>query len=351
MLLIVFLLYLSAVATNKIIEVEKIENFEKNNNQVVKLNNIYPPALHKLGAVQLISPASPYSYEVENVTLYLENLRKNFWSLYETEVIYSRYMNETYGYLAGTDAHRASDVMSAFRNANAHWVLANRGGFGCARMIDALDYNYIKSHPKVIMGYSDLTALINAIHQKTGLVTFYGPMGIDKWTNLNGEYVKRVAFNGELVEYKNPPYNKTTTLRSGKAKGRLIGGNLSVFVSIIGSSYLPTSWENVILFLEDVDEHPYTIDRMLQTLYLSGILKNVSGVIWGTCNRCGPPNPVHSLTMDQVLNFHLKQQLTVPSYIGALIGHIDEQFTIPIGVMAEMDADSGTFRLLEKAVK
>jgi len=260
-------------------------------------------------------------------------------------------MNETYGYLAGSDLHRASDVNSAFSNDNAQWVLANRGGFGCARMLDYVDYNLIKNHPKVIMGYSDLTALINAIHHKTGLVTFYGPMGIDTWISLNGQYVRDVAFKGQLVEYKNPSYQKTTTLRSGKARGKLIGGNLSVFVSLIGSGYLPTSWDNTILFLEDVGEQPYTIDRMFQTLYLSGILRNVSGVIWGTCNDCPAPNPDHSLTMEQVLEFHLKQQLTVPSYSGALIGHLKEQFTIPIGVMAEMDADKGTFRLLEKAVK
>jgi len=201
------------------------------------------------------------------------------------------------------------------------------------------------------MGYSDLTALLHAIYFKTGMVTYYGPMGIDDWNNLNSYYVSKILFNGEMVTYINPPNYSIRTINPGTAKGRLIGGNLSVFVSLLGSEYIPsdTEWEEVILLMEDVGEEPYRIDRMINTLRLNRILSRVAGFVWGICNTCTASDPTRSLTLQQVLDQHIKPT-GVPSFSGLMFGHIGQQFTFPIGVMASMDANKGTIQLLESPV-
>jgi muramoyltetrapeptide carboxypeptidase len=301
----------------------------------------------------LISPASPYQYEVPNPEQYITDLVGFMEGKWQLSVKFGPHMNETYGYLAGPDRDRAADVNAFFADKNVSYILANRGGYGCDRILDLIDYEMIKQNPKIIMGYSDLTALITAIYFKTGIVTFYGPMGIDNWYNLNEEYARRVIFNGEAVLMKNPPGYNVTTIVPGKAKGRLLGGNLSVFVSLLGSEYIPadTTWENVILFLEDVGEAPYRIDRMLASLNLSRVIPRLAGFVWGICKTCEPDtnDPKKEFHVKQVLDQYFKNQ-KYPSYSGAMFGHIDQQFTIPLGISAELDATAGTIQLLETAV-
>jgi len=313
---------------------------------------IKPAALKAGDTVGLISPASPYSYEVSNPTKYLEGINSMFSSQFGMNVIYGAHMNETYTYLAGSDSDRAADVNSMFGNSIVNYILANRGGFGCGRMIDLVDYELISQNPKIIMGYSDLTALLHAIYFKTGMITYYGPMGIDNWNNLNGVYVRKVLFEGEMVKYENPKNYSIKTITKGKAKGKLIGGNLSVFVSLLGSEYIPsdTKWEEVILFMEDVGEEPYRIDRMITTLSLNRILSRVAGFVWGICHKCESSDPTRSFTVKQVLEQHLKPLNRTPSFSGLMFGHISQQFTFPIGIHAQMDADAGTIQLLESPV-
>lgn len=262
------------------------------------------------------------------------------------------------GYFAGTDEERAADLDAMFRDPQVKAIHCVRGGWGSARLLPLLDWEAIARHPKIVLGYSDVTALVLALHAKTGLVTFHGPNGTEQWNPFNVGYLRRVLTDAEAVTFENPKEideeqltvvkHRVQTIAPGAARGRLLGGNLTVLTSIIGSGLLP-DWEDSILFLEDVDEAPYRIDRMLTQLRLAGILQRARAVVWGSCSRCEPGEGFGSLTITDVLNDHLKP-LGVPAWQGAMIGHIDRQFTLPVGIEVEVNASAGTIRMLEPAV-
>ena len=261
------------------------------------------------------------------------------------------------GYFAGRDEDRAADLNAMFADPDVDAIHCIRGGWGAARLLPLLDWVTIAKHPKILVGYSDITALLLSLHAKTGLVTFHGPNGASAWNTFNLDWMRRVLWNGEAAIFANlketddtlvPVKNRTRTITSGKARGRLLGGNLTVFTTIIGSGYLP-DFKDCILFVEDVEEAPYSLDRMFTQLKLAGILSGVKGVVWGTCDKCSPGEGFGSLTIPDILDDHLKP-LGVPVYSGAMIGHVDRQFTLPLGVQVEMDADAGTITMLESAV-
>ncbi|MGX5672782.1 S66 peptidase family protein [Thermomonas fusca] len=258
-----------------------------------------------------------------------------------------------YGHLAGTDAERAGDLNAMFGDKAVRAIVCVRGGSGAARLLPLLDYALIRRNPKVLLGYSDITALHCAIHAKTGLVTFHGPVGTGSWNRFNVDQFERLFFQRELMQYQNsrdagdelvPRRNRTRTLRGGKAQGELVGGNLTVLTALAGTPYLP-DFSGRILFLEDVGEAPYRIDRMFSTLKLMGALDKVAGIIFGDCSDCNPGDGYGSLTLDQIFDDYILP-LKIPAYRGAMIGHIREQFIVPVGGKVEMDADAGTFRLL-----
>ena len=262
------------------------------------------------------------------------------------------------GSLAGSDRDRAADVMAMFTDPSVKAVLPVRGGWGCARILPHLDFEAIRRNPKVLMGYSDLTALLLAIHARTGLVTFHGPNGASEWNATSADFFTRVVLKAEAVTFTNPREKgetlaqteyRTKTITPGVVSGRLLGGNLSVLTALLGSPYLP-DFRDAILFLEDVNEAPYRIDRMLTQLALAGVLKAARGVIWGTCHECEPDAGFGSLTIPDLLDDHVKP-LGVPSWRGALVGHIDRQFTLPIGADVEIDATAGSIRMLSAAVR
>ncbi len=258
-----------------------------------------------------------------------------------------------YGHLAGTDAQRAGDLNAMFGDREVKAIVCVRGGSGAARLLPLLDYPLIRRNPKVLLGYSDITALHCAIHAKTGLVTFHGPVGTGSWNRFNVDQFERMFFQSELMQYQNSRdagdelvarRNRTQTLRGGRAQGALVGGNLTVLTALAGSSYLP-DFNGRILFLEDVGEAPYRIDRMFSTLKLMGALDKIAGFIFGDCSDCNPGDGYGSLTLDQIFDDYILP-LKIPAYRGAMIGHIREQFIVPVGGKVEMDADAGTFRLL-----
>ncbi len=262
------------------------------------------------------------------------------------------------GYLAGSDADRAADVNQQFADTSVAGLVALRGGWGCARILGLLDYSTIRSHPKVVLGFSDITALHMAIHSQTGLVTFHGPVGTSNWTAFTAGNVRRVVLEGQAPVFTNPSpaggepdrsRHPVRTIRPGRARGALLGGNLTVLSALMGSRYLP-SWEGAILFLEDVGEEIYRVDRMLTHLKLAGVLDQIDGLVFGHCTDCTAGTGLDSLTLDEVLDDHLLP-LKIPAWRGAMIGHIDDQLTLPQGVQAEIDADAGTIRLLEPAVR
>jgi muramoyltetrapeptide carboxypeptidase len=262
------------------------------------------------------------------------------------------------GYFAGTDEERAADLNAMFGDPEVKAIQCVRGGWGSARLLPLLDWATIQRNPKVVLGFSDITALVLAIHAKTGLVTFHGPNGASQWNPFNVDYFRRVLTAGEAVTFANVKEieeenltvveNRVQTIRPGTARGRLLGGNLTVLTSIIGSGLLP-EFDGCVLFIEDVDEAPYRIDRMLMQLRLTGILQRARAVIWGTCSKCEPDAGFGSLTITDVLNDHVKP-LDVPAWQGAMIGHVDRQFTLPLGIEVEANATLGTIRMLEPAV-
>src|SRR3546814_229639 len=237
-------------------------------------------------------------------------------------------------------------------------VFAVRGGWGCARILPYLDYDLIRANPKLLIGFSDITALHMAFAARAGFATIHGPNAASSWGELSWNSFRSLAFEGKTPVYRNPDAAddrlvqqrwRTRTFRSGKAVGRLLGGNLTVLAALVGTPYLP-DFDGAILFLEDVDEAEYRIDRMLTQLALSGVLRRVAGVVFGQCINCSAPGPSYGgFTLSQVLKQHL-EPLGVPAFQGALIGHVPNQFSIPVGVRAEIDAGAGTIGIMEPAV-
>ena len=263
-----------------------------------------------------------------------------------------------YGHMAGTPEQRASDIHTLFADPTVAGLLAITGGSGANRVLPHLDYGLIARNPKFLGGFSDLTALILAVHEKTGLVTFHSPLARSDWNAFSVEHFKGVAMAGEPHTLRNPEppaddpasqEGRTTTLRGGRARGPLLGGNLAVLTSLAGTPYMP-NLDGAILFLEDVNEYIYRVDRMLSTLALSGALSRVAGVVLGGFTNCTPSEgSFGTLTLDEVFRDYFLG-LGVPVYSGAQFGHVKRKFTLPLGVPAEVDADAGTVRLLQAAV-
>jgi len=321
-----------------------------------------PPAIQKGDTVGFISPASPvvglWGSNLTSYRLHVQQIMSN--PLLQFNVVFSNHSldEDPYGYLSASDADRAADVMEMFGRDDVKMIIANRGGWGCNRFIDLLDYQFIASHPKIIMGYSDLTGLLNAITANTGMVTMHGPMGVDDWSNgVNAAYISQVLIQGQAVVYSNnAAYPDVTTINSGKARGTLIGGNLSVFSALSGSLYVNLGrFGQAILFLEEVEEFPYSIDRMLTELYLAQELFPIAGFVWGRCASCNPPPPNPGATGNwtwQDVVVQRVQPLGIPSYYGAMFGHdMSGQWVLPIGAEVEMDADAHTITLLEPIVQ
>ncbi len=197
--------------------------------------------------------------------------------------------------------------------------------------------NFSAFPPKIIVGYSDMTAVLNSVHQSSGFLTFHGPMGISNFSlSSNGLFFKQVLMDGMPISWTTPLSSNPYTIRPGVARGRLIGGNLSILLNILGSKYAPLSaFVGNILFIEDVDELPYKIDRYMTQLALFGVLDVVSGVMFGQCTNCVAPPPTFSI--QEILNHHLANR-PIPSFAGAFFGHVDTQWTLPIGIEATMNA-------------
>ncbi|WP_422409636.1 MULTISPECIES: S66 peptidase family protein [unclassified Endozoicomonas] len=319
---------------------------------VLALPAIKPAPLNKGDTVALISSGFRVNtaQDVQFATERLEALGLS--------VIYGKTIFQQTGYFAGTDQARAADINDMFANPKVKAIIELRGGWGSARILEYLDFPLIKKHPKIFMGFSDITTLLLAIHQKTGLITFHGPMAAAyPWTQYTVNYLKKILFEGNAITMSNPIIKsddltrtvaRIQTIRPGIATGEILGGNLSVLVSMLGSPYLP-SFKNKILFLEDTGEDVYQIDRMLTQLQTVGILKEISGFIFGQCINCNAKVPYGSYRLQEVLKQHISP-LNIPAWNGAMIGHQASIFTIGEGVKVRIDASKGTMTMLEPAV-
>jgi muramoyltetrapeptide carboxypeptidase len=303
---------------------------------------IKPPRLQVGDTVGLIAPAGLFELKyIEVVQQYLTKLGL------KTKL--GKHILDRYGYLAGQDADRARDVNDMFADESVKAILAIRGGWGCNRILPLLNYPLMRSHAKILMGYSDITSLLLAINARSRIMTFHGPVATSTWTPFMLNYLQRILFNGEAVTLQNTnsPEGQVQTITPGTAKGKLVGGNLSVLSAMVGSPYLP-SWYQSILFVEDTNEDIYRVDRMLTQLKNAGILNQISGFIFGQCSNCSQGDEP-SLTLMQVLQDHILP-LRIPAWYGAMIGHIQDKFILPIGMPVEVDATVGTIKLLEAAV-
>jgi muramoyltetrapeptide carboxypeptidase len=307
-----------------------------------------PPRLEVGDRIGMINPARA-AFREDPVEIQAESLEALGLVPVKGENFYKRR-----GYLAGTDEERAADINDFFADPTIKGLMGI-GGWGSARVLPLLDYDVIRTNPKPVIGISDVTALLVGLYAKTGLVTFHGPHPRIKYS---ADYFKRVLFDGEEVLFSNPREIKDdemvqmkeryATIHGGRARGRLIGGNLTVLAAIVGSPYVP-DFNGAILFLEDVREKPYRVDRMITQLELAGLLDGLAGFVFGSCTDCDPGDGYASQTLEEILDDHILP-LGIPAYRGALIGHIRRQFMLPLGIEAEIDADAGTLQLLEPAV-
>jgi muramoyltetrapeptide carboxypeptidase len=316
---------------------------------VFQAQRILPPRLKKGDLIGLVTPGSSVTEEQLNeCILKLEEM--GFRTTYMDSVL------SEYGYFAGKDQERAHELMEMFSREDVDAIWCVRGGYGSIRILDLLDYNLIRKHPKVFIGYSDITALITAINQETGLVTFHGPVGTSDFNRFSKKSMKKVLMDAESpykYPYKrdkgtrdNPEYDRYT-LQGGQAEGILIGGNISVLDSIIGTRFEP-DFKNKIVYLEDIGEKTYRVDKMVFHLLSGTNLKSAAGIVMGVFEDCNV-NEEPTLSLKQALD-DLLLPLGIPVTYGLSFGHIKRMLTIPTGIRAAMDADKSSFQLLEAAV-
>lgn len=307
------------------------------------IKRIKPRALKAGDTIGLIAPAGvvldPDDFDrMQNV---LEEM--------ELRVKFGKHVRKRHGYLAGKDKERAEDLNRFFSDPGIDGIITVRGGWGSSRILSLVDFQQIKKNPKFFCGFSDITTLHMSIFKNTGLVTFHGPNGTSDWTIFTRNQFKKVAFGETDIVLANPPKEVSSliTIQKGKAKGLLFGGNLTILTSLIGTGYLP-DMKGSLLFVEDIGEPVYKVDRMLSQLLHAGILPHIAGFVFGRCINCQESRP-YSLTLEQVLGDYLKP-FEIPAVYGKMISHDPNNLTIPIGVEAELDADSGTLTMLEASV-
>jgi muramoyltetrapeptide carboxypeptidase len=270
-----------------------------------------------------------------------------------------RNVGKRIGYLGGSDEERLADLHEMFRDPEVKAVFSIRGGYGSEHLLDRIDYDLLRRRPKVFLGYSDITSLHLAIQKRAGLVTFHGPMMISAFTEFTQKWFRRALFEPQpLGALANPPEanqlrpaHTLRRVRGGKARGRLTGGNLTLVCATLGTPY-EIDTRGRIVFLEDVDEEPYSIDRLLTQLRLAGKLEQAAGIVFGECSNCRPrewkPSFESTFSLGEVLD-RVLGGLKAPVLSGLAIGHTDDQLTLPLGVMAALDADKGELVIEEAA--
>ncbi len=308
-----------------------------------------PKKLNKKDVIGIISPASSPDElsRVQKGVSYLESLG------YRVKV--GANVGKNHGYLAGTDQERVDDIHSMFKDKSVKAVFTLRGGYGAFRLLDKIDYRLIKNNPKIFVGYSEITSLQMAFFEKADLITFAGPMvAVDFYDEVspytNEIFWAIVTSNKKLGKIKYPENQKMPHLQKGTVSGRLIGGNLAVFASLLGTEYFP-NLTGKILMIEDIGELPYRVDRMLNQLRLAGVFKKVKGIILGRFVDCNEHDPnKKTLTLGEVIADYITP-VKVPSIYTFPHGHIKDFVTIPFGLKVNLNATKGTVEFAESAVK
>lgn len=321
--------------------------------KIVPRQLILPPALKKGSVVAITAPASGInSGEIQEG---IDVLKAN-----GCEVVVGKAIYKNYGYLSAPDQERAAELMEFFERSDINCILCARGGYGVMRILPMLDFSAIKKNPKIIIGYSDITALLIAIYNQTKIATFHGPVASSTFDSFTLDNFIKTLFVPKSINEQNPNVtlpqitfsdSKLVTLSEGIARGHLVGGNLSMIVSTLGTPY-EIETKGAILFLEEVSEEPYKIDRMLTQLWLAGKLKHCAGIALGHFKNCEATSKSGldiSFTLQQVLEARI-QSLGIPAVYGLPFGHVKSKMTLPIGVQAELNATEKTFTIIEPSV-
>ena len=310
---------------------------------------ILPRRLKQGDLIGLVTPGSPIQQEqLEETVRKLEEL--GFRTTHNDSVL------SEYGYFAGRDQERADELVDMFSRPEIDGIWCVRGGYGSIRILDLLDYRIIGENPKVFIGYSDITAIHAAIFKETGLVSYHGPVGISDFNRFSVKSLQKVIMDpGSPYKYpyrrekdsrENPEFDRYT-LHGGEAEGILAGGNISVLDSLIGSRF-ETDFRDRIVYLEEIEEKTYRVDKMLFHLLSATNLKNAAGIVMGVLSDCNI-NEEPRLTLEEAINDLLKP-LGIPVFYGHSFGHISRMVTIPNGIRARMDADRNSLTLLEETV-
>jgi muramoyltetrapeptide carboxypeptidase len=306
---------------------------------------VVPARLRQGDMVAVVAPASP-PHDPENINRSIHLLEELGF-----EVTLGPNVRKRWGYLAGSDRERAFDLMEVFSNPAVKGIFCVRGGYGTARLLDLLDFGVVRENPKVFVGYSDLTTLLAAFLTKANLVTYHGPFLDSRFfKNPSAEFTRLGLFRavmeteplgGICMDYPEP--ETVEIVHKGIASGPLIGGNLSVFCALMGTRFFPRV-DGAILFLEDVSEAPYRIDRMLTHLENAGVLGRVAGIAVGICAHCEDPKAESATEFRQSLQSVLRERLArfeIPVVTGLPFGHATYNATLPYGSRATLDADRG----------
>jgi muramoyltetrapeptide carboxypeptidase len=309
---------------------------------------IKPKKLKKGDLIGIISPASspPELSRINNGVQYLEKLG------YKVEV--GKNVGKMHGYLAGSDQERLDDLHHMFRKKEVKAIICVRGGYGSPRLLDKIDYKLINRNPKIFVGYSDITALQLAFLSKTGLVSFAGPMlAVDLYNSVSPYteemFWELITSNKRFGKINLPNNEKLSHIVKGSTKGRLIGGNLATVAALAGTDYLP-DMKNKILFLEEVGELPYRVDRMFNQLRLNEIFHKVSGIILGVFSDCiEHDTEKRTLTLGEIVDDYVSN-LKVPVVYNFRHGHIKDKITVPLGITMKINASRDYIEISESAV-
>jgi muramoyltetrapeptide carboxypeptidase len=309
---------------------------------------VKPPKLKKRDLIGIVAPASPVldPSRIDRGVSYLEHLGYN--------VVVGANALKKHGYLAGTDEERAADLDTMFRDRRVRMIICARGGYGTPRLLHLLDYRMIQRNPKVLVGFSDITALQLALWTKCGLVTFNAPMLATDMAEPMDLFTEEmfwllVTSNQKVGSVAFPEPMEAKIIRPGTFAGHLLGGNLSMIVSLLGTPYQPLL-HNSVFFFEEVGEEPYRIDRMLMQLQNASMLAQCHGVMIGQCVDCVPRDSTRdSFSLDEVIKeFALAFKKPVISHVP--FGHVQQKMTLPVGVKVKVDTEKRAMELLEAAV-
>lgn len=296
---------------------------------------MHPPLLRVGARVALVAPAGPLRGEAD-VQRAIENVRAFGW---EPNVSANALARD--GYFAGSDADRADELNRALTDDSIDAVWCLRGGYGTTRILDALDYDAIARRPKALIGYSDITALHAALAARCGVVTFHGPTARAPLTAFSRESLARAVVHG-CDSCGTAP--SARTLRPGRAEGVIAGGNLALLAALAGTRYAPR-FDGAIVVMEDIDEAVYRVDRMLRQLLMSGLLDGARALAFGACTNCPEASDDGARRLDDVVA-ETAAILGIPAVAGLPIGHIPDQWTIPLGALAAIDTESRTLSVV-----